>query len=53
LNKHSERKTRLRREWWLTTAVALALLALLVLGDLARPMGNVLYDHLMLLNCIQ
>ena len=47
MNKHSERKTRLRREWWLTTAVALALLALLVLGDLARPMGNVLYDHLM------
>ncbi len=47
MNKHTERKARLRREWWLTTAVALVMLALLVLGDLARPMGNVLYDHLM------
>ena len=47
MNKHTERKARLRQEWWLTTAVALTLLALLVFGDLARPMGNVLYDHLM------
>jgi len=38
---------RLLREWWLTTAVSLALLALLVFGDLARPVGNVLYDQLM------
>jgi CHASE2 domain-containing sensor protein/signal transduction histidine kinase len=47
LSAHSQRKMRLLREWWLTTAVSLALLALLVFGDLARPVGNVLYDQLM------
>jgi CHASE2 domain-containing sensor protein/nitrogen-specific signal transduction histidine kinase len=44
---HSQRAKRLRHEWLLTTAIALALLALLVFADIARPMGNVLYDHLM------
>ena len=47
MNAHLQRKTRLRREWLLTIAIAIGLLAALVFGDLARPMGNVLYDHYM------
>jgi CHASE2 domain-containing sensor protein/nitrogen-specific signal transduction histidine kinase len=47
LTEHSERKKRLRREWLITTTIALSLLALLVFADIARPLGNVLYDHLL------
>jgi len=47
LNAHLQRKTRLRREWLLTIAIAIGLLAVLVFGDFARPVGNVLYDHYM------
>jgi CHASE2 domain-containing sensor protein/nitrogen-specific signal transduction histidine kinase len=47
LKNHIQRKQRLRREWLLTTAIALSLLALLTFADIARPLGNVLYDHLM------
>jgi CHASE2 domain-containing sensor protein len=50
LNDHSQRKARLRREWLITAATALLLLAFLVFADIARPMGNVLYDHLMRLH---
>jgi CHASE2 domain-containing sensor protein len=50
LNDHKQRKALLRREWLLTVAVALALLGALVFGDIAKPMGNVLYDHLMRLH---
>ena len=47
MNAHLQRKTRLRREWLLTIAIAIGLLAVLVFGDFARPVGNVLYDHYM------
>ncbi len=47
MNSHQQRKSLLRREWLLTVAIALALLAAFVFGDIAKPMGNVLYDHLM------
>ena len=47
MNAHLHRKIKLRREWFLTIAIAIGLLAVLVFGDLARPMGNVLYDHYM------
>jgi CHASE2 domain-containing sensor protein/signal transduction histidine kinase len=47
LNSHQQRKSLLRREWLLTVVIALALLAAFVFGGIARPMGNVLYDHLM------
>jgi CHASE2 domain-containing sensor protein/nitrogen-specific signal transduction histidine kinase len=47
LNNHALRKQRLRHEWRLTTVIALALLAVLTFADIARPLGNVLYDHLM------
>ena len=47
MKNHTQRKQRLRREWLVTTVVALSLLALLAFADLARPVGNVLYDHLM------
>lgn len=47
MNAHLQRKTRLRREWLSTVAIAIGLLAALVFGDFARPMGNVLYDHYM------
>ncbi len=40
----------MRREWLLTTAVAIALLASFVFADIAKPIGNVLYDHLMRLH---
>lgn len=47
MNNHALRKQRLRHEWRLTTAIAIALLAILTFADIARPLGNVLYDHLM------
>jgi CHASE2 domain-containing sensor protein len=47
LNSHQQRKQNLRREWLLTVAISLALLAYFVFADIARPMGNVLYDHFM------
>lgn len=47
MNQHNERKENLRREWWLTTIVAFGFIAWLIFGELVRPMGNVLYDHLM------
>jgi CHASE2 domain-containing sensor protein len=47
LNAHRQRKARLRREWTFTTVVALGLLALLIFADMARPLGNVVYDHFM------
>jgi CHASE2 domain-containing sensor protein/signal transduction histidine kinase len=47
LNSHQQRKKNLRREWLLTVAISLALLAYFVFADIARPMGNVLYDHFM------
>lgn len=47
MDAHSQRKTRLRREWLLTAAIAAALLAVLVFANLARPLGNVIYDHFM------
>jgi CHASE2 domain-containing sensor protein len=50
LNSHQQRKALLRREWILTAAIAFALLAALVFGDIAKPLGNVLYDHLMRLH---
>ena len=50
MNAHKERKALLRREWLLTVAVALALLGAFVFGDIAKPLGNVLYDHLMRLH---
>jgi CHASE2 domain-containing sensor protein/nitrogen-specific signal transduction histidine kinase len=50
LNAHLQRKTRLRREWFVTIAISVSLLAFLVFGDVAKSMGNVLYDHLMRLH---
>jgi CHASE2 domain-containing sensor protein len=50
LSDHTYRKARLRREWFITAATALLVLAYLVFADIARPMGNVLYDHLMRLH---
>ena len=50
MNAHKQRKALLRREWLLTVAVSLALLGAFVFGDIAKPMGNVLYDHLMRLH---
>jgi CHASE2 domain-containing sensor protein/signal transduction histidine kinase len=50
LNEHKLRKDRLRREWLLTAITSLLLLGLLTFGDLARPLSNVLYDHLMRLH---
>jgi CHASE2 domain-containing sensor protein/signal transduction histidine kinase len=47
LDAHYQRKIRLRREWLLTAAVAAALLAVLVFANVARPLGNVIYDHFM------
>ena len=47
MNSHDLRKQRLRREWLLTACVAISLLTLLVFADIARPLANVLYDHLM------
>lgn len=50
MNAHLQRKARLRREWLSTIAIAVLLLAFLVFGDVARSMGNVVYDHLMRLH---
>ena len=50
MNAHDQRKARLRREWFSTIAIAISLLAFLVFGDVARSLGNVLYDHLMRLH---
>lgn len=50
MNAHLQRKARLRREWLSTIAIAISLLAFLVFGDVAKSMGNVLYDHLMRLH---
>ena len=50
MNEHLQRKARLRREWLLTAAIAFALLGLFVYGSVARPMGNVVYDHFMRLH---
>jgi CHASE2 domain-containing sensor protein/nitrogen-specific signal transduction histidine kinase len=50
LNAHLERKKRLRREWFVTVTISVSLLAFLVFGDIAKSMGNVLYDHLMRLH---
>lgn len=50
MNAHLQRKKNLRREWSLTFAIAVSLLAFLVFADIARPMGNVLYDHFMRLH---
>lgn len=47
MSSHDLRKQRLRREWLLTACVAISLLTLLVFADIARPLANVLYDHLM------
>jgi CHASE2 domain-containing sensor protein/signal transduction histidine kinase len=47
VNTQREQKSLLRREWWLTSIAVLAMLAALVFADLARPLGHVLYDHLM------
>lgn len=47
MNSHQQRKKNLRREWLLTVVISLALLAYFVFADIARPMGNVLYDHFM------
>ena len=50
MNAHLQRKARLRREWFVTIAISVSLLAFLVFGDVAKSMGNVLYDHLMRLH---
>lgn len=50
MTAHLQRKASLRREWFSTLAIAVLLLAYLVFGDVARSMGNVLYDHLMRLH---
>jgi len=50
LNAHQQRKALLRREWLFTVAVALALLVALVWGGIAKPLGDVLYDHFMRLH---
>lgn len=50
MNPHDQRKARLRREWFYTIAIAISLLAFLVFGDVAKSMGNVLYDHIMRLH---
>jgi CHASE2 domain-containing sensor protein/signal transduction histidine kinase len=50
VNTRREQKSLLRQEWWLTAIAVLAILAALVFADLARPFGNVLYDHLMRLH---
>lgn len=47
MNTQGEQKSLLRREWWLTSIAVLMMLAALIFGNLARPLGNVLYDHLM------
>ncbi|WP_158235924.1 CHASE2 domain-containing protein [Limnohabitans sp. B9-3] len=47
MNTQVEQKQRLLREWWLTSIAVLVVLSTLVFADLARPLGNVLYDHLM------
>ena len=47
MNAHLQRKKNLRREWLLTVTIAISLLVILVFADIARPMGNVLYDHFM------
>jgi CHASE2 domain-containing sensor protein/nitrogen-specific signal transduction histidine kinase len=53
LKSHDQRKKRLRREWLLTTGVAIFFLTLLVFADIARPLANVLYDHFMRLQGFQ
>jgi CHASE2 domain-containing sensor protein len=50
LSAHDERKKRLKREWLLTFAIAFSLLGFLICADIARPLGNVVYDHLMRLH---
>ena len=50
MNAHQQRKALLRREWLFTVAVALALLIALVWGGIAKPLGDVLYDHFMRLH---
>jgi CHASE2 domain-containing sensor protein/signal transduction histidine kinase len=50
LNAHDLRKARLQREWRLTAAIAFIFLAFLVFAEIAGPLGNVLYDHLMRLH---
>ncbi len=50
MNAHLQRKKNLRREWLLTFTIAVSLLVFLVFADIARPMGNVLYDHFMRLH---
>jgi len=47
VNSRREQKNLLRREWWITSLIVIGILAALVFADLARPFGNVLYDHLM------
>lgn len=50
MNSHQQRKALLRREWLLTASIAFLLLAVFVFADIAKPLGNVLYDHLMRLH---
>lgn len=50
MNAHLQRKKNLRREWLLTFTIAVSLLVFFVFADIARPMGNVLYDHFMRLH---
>lgn len=50
MTAHLQRKQSLRREWFLTVTIAISLLFFFVFADIARPMGNVLYDHFMRLH---
>lgn len=47
MTDHRQRKARLRSEWLLTAAIALCALAILIFANIARPLGNVTYDHFM------
>lgn len=47
LDSHLQRKSRLRQEWVLTAVIAVVLLSILVFANIARPLGNVVYDHFM------
>lgn len=50
MSAHNERKKRLNREWLLTVTIAFSILGLLIYAEIARPLGNVVYDHLMRLH---
>lgn len=50
MNAHDLRKARLQHEWRLTAAIAFIFLAFLAFAEIAGPLGNVLYDHLMRLH---